>query len=61
MQKITASVPAAVGRLLLDGKIERKGLVFLEDLAADKTIFQALIDGVKKQGVTIVRREKRNA
>jgi len=58
MQKITASVPVAVGRMLLEGAIARKGLVFLEDIAADKAVFDALIAGVKKEGVVFRRRKK---
>lgn len=60
MQKITASVPVTAGRLLLDGRITRKGLVFMEELAADKAVFAALTAGVRKEGVIVRRREKKH-
>jgi len=58
MQKITASVPVTVGRMLLDGRIARKGLVFLEDIAGEKAVFNALLAGVKKEGVVLRRQEE---
>ncbi|MDD5347529.1 MAG: hypothetical protein PHT59_02835 [Candidatus Omnitrophica bacterium] len=55
MQKITASVPAVMGRLLLDGRIRQKGLLFMEELGKDDGVFDALITGVRREGIEISR------
>jgi len=55
MQKITASVPAVIGRLLLENKIKSKGILFMEELGRDKFLFNALLSGIKKEGVAVRR------
>jgi saccharopine dehydrogenase-like NADP-dependent oxidoreductase len=53
MQKITASVPAVMAKLLSDGCIGARGLLFMEDLARHAGAFSALLKGVAKEGITI--------
>lgn len=56
MQKITASVPAAVAKYILEKGLTRKGLIFMEDLAKEIPVFTAVINAVKKDGVILKRR-----
>ena len=60
MQKITASVPALVAKLLLEDKIKQSGLVFMEDLGRDKLIFDSVLSGLGKEGIAIVRNQTSN-
>ncbi len=53
MQKITASFPAAVGGLVMDGTIRQKGLLFLDELAKDDAIFDRLLRDTRKKGIKI--------
>ena len=55
MQKITASFPAAVGKLVLGGTIKQKGLLFLDELAKDDAIFDRLLKETRKKGIKISR------
>lgn len=55
MQKITASVPAVIGKFLLEGRIRKKGILFMQDLAREKSIFTGLLKEVKKEGILIRR------
>lgn len=57
MQKITASVPAVTGKLLLEGRIKEKGLLFMEELGKDKALFGALLSGIKKEGIILNRND----
>lgn len=53
MQKITASFPAAVGELVMNGMIRQKGLLFLDELAKDEAIFDRLLRETRKKGIEI--------
>ena len=55
MQKITAATPAAMAETILKGKVGRRGVVFMEDLASDEVLFRYLLKENKKAGVTITR------
>lgn len=55
MQKITASVPAAVGSLLLEGNALPGGLVFMEDAGRDARFFSGLIRAVRREKISISR------
>lgn len=56
MQKITASVPAAVAKYILEKGFTQKGLIFMEDLAKDSCIFDSVINAVRKDGIVIKKR-----
>jgi len=56
MQKITASVPAAVAKYILEHGLTQKGLIFMEDLAKDDCVFTSVVNAVKKDGVILKRR-----
>jgi lysine 6-dehydrogenase len=53
MQKITASVPAAMAKFLTEGMIGARGLLFMEDLARHEGLGTALISDVRKKGITV--------
>ncbi|MGE5308716.1 MAG: hypothetical protein ACM3OC_06505 [Deltaproteobacteria bacterium] len=53
MQKITASVPSVMARLLHEGFIGAQGLLFMEDLSVHDGLFKALIDGVRAKGIRV--------
>jgi len=53
MQKVTASVPAVMARLLTDGVVGARGLLFMEDLARHEGLFTQLIAGVRAKGITV--------
>lgn len=53
MQKITASVPSVMARLLCEGTVGARGLLFMEDLARHEGLFKALLKGIKEKGVSI--------
>jgi len=53
MQKITASFPASLGKFLLQGKIQKSGLLFVDSIAQDKQIFEALLKETIGKGVQI--------
>lgn len=55
MQKITASVPAVVGKLLLENKIRGKGVLFMEELGKDRSLFAALLRGIRQEGILLKR------
>jgi saccharopine dehydrogenase-like NADP-dependent oxidoreductase len=55
MQKITASVPAAVGFLLFKSDVLPKGLVFMEDAGRDERFFAGLIRAVRREKITVSR------
>ena len=47
MQKITAVVPAAMAGFLISGRIKKPGLLFMEDIGRDETVFKSLLSGIK--------------
>ena len=47
MQKITASAPAAMAGFLAAGRIKKAGLLFMEDIGRDETIFNNLLSAIK--------------
>jgi saccharopine dehydrogenase-like NADP-dependent oxidoreductase len=47
MQKITAAVPAAMAGFLVSGRIKKPGLLFMEDIGRDETVFKSLLSGIK--------------
>ncbi|MCX7927251.1 MAG: hypothetical protein N2606_03855 [Candidatus Omnitrophica bacterium] len=53
MQKITASVPAVVAELFLRGDINKRGLLFMEDLGQDKIFFSQLLQGVREKKIIV--------
>lgn len=55
MQKITASAPAVISKWLLEGRIPRPGLFFMEDLGKEKSNFNSLLSEIKKFGVSLKR------
>jgi saccharopine dehydrogenase-like NADP-dependent oxidoreductase len=62
MQKITASVAVSMAGIMLGEDrpaIEKCGLLFMEDLGADKEIFNMLIKRLDKYGIIIKRRKER--
>jgi len=56
MQKITALFPLNLCKTIFFKKISLKGLIFMEDLAENKVIFEGLLKGLKEKGISIVRR-----
>ena len=54
MQKITASVPAAVARLLIEGKIKDSGLLFMEELGRQRQLFAQLLKEINRE-VRVIR------
>jgi saccharopine dehydrogenase-like NADP-dependent oxidoreductase len=59
MQKITAIVPATIGICLLQGRIRRKGLVFMEDIGSDQGIFSVFERTLRNNGILMQRRKRR--
>ncbi|MDD5506669.1 MAG: hypothetical protein PHR73_07950, partial [Candidatus Omnitrophica bacterium] len=59
MQKITASVPAIVAKWIMQGRLSKSGLHFMEDLGRDKNNFNSLLLEIKKIGVILKRRTAR--
>jgi saccharopine dehydrogenase-like NADP-dependent oxidoreductase len=57
MQKITVSLPVVLARWILDGEFCQSGLVFPENLVQSEERFQALLQGVQKNGVDITIEE----
>ncbi len=55
MQKITASVPAVIAEMLLKGAVNKRGLVFMEELALDAQVFERLLSGIRAKGIIINR------
>ncbi len=55
MQKITASVPAVISRMIMAGDNFKPGLNFMEEYGRDEGIFQRLLKGVKRLGLVCTR------
>jgi lysine 6-dehydrogenase len=53
MQKITSLVPAFIIDVLLHKKIERKGLIFMEEIGKDENIFWEIINRLKKENIFV--------
>lgn len=51
MQKITASVPVVIARVVAEDKLSRRGLLFMEDLGADEELFRRVIAETAKEGI----------
>ena len=59
MQKITASVPAIAAKWIMQGRLSKGGLCFMEDLGQDKNNFNLLLLEIKKFGVILKRHTTR--
>lgn len=57
MQKVTALVPAIISGLISQNKIKNSGILFLEEMAKDKELFQEILAKLKKEGVLIKRQK----
>lgn len=53
MQKITASFPAAMAKMMFKDKIKKKGLFFVEDLAQDEFFFLEIIKLLQQNKIFI--------
>jgi lysine 6-dehydrogenase len=53
MQKITSLVPSAVLRLLLEGKINQNGLIFMEEIGGGGELFKKIINELKKNNIFV--------
>lgn len=58
MQKITASVPAVLAGWVADGTLQKRGLVFMEDLGKDTVFFSGLVAMLRARGIGITRRAR---
>lgn len=55
MQKITALTPALMAALLLTGKLEQPGLLWMERLGTDEKLFKLVISENRKRGIVLQR------
>lgn len=57
MQKITALVPAIILGFISQDKIKNSGILFVEEMAKDKELFQEILAKLKKEGILIKKEE----
>ena len=57
MQKLTASIPAGIGKFILENRLKRAGLLFMEDLGKDEVVFRELIKEVRKDRISLQRQQ----
>jgi len=56
MQKITASVPVVMARLIAEGALRQQGLFFMHELGRDPRVVHGLLAGLRAQGILCNRR-----
>lgn len=56
MQKITASVPAAVAHFLLGKHLSSQGLIFMEELGQQPSFFAGLLGCLRTEGIALTKR-----
>jgi saccharopine dehydrogenase-like NADP-dependent oxidoreductase len=56
MQKITTVTPVAVAEALLDGSIQDKGVLLMEDLGAERVLFDRVLAANRKENILIQRK-----
>ena len=57
MQKITALVPVIILGFISQDKIKNSGILFVEEIAKDKELFQEILAKLKKEGILIKKEE----
>lgn len=61
MQKVTAALPAIIGRMMAENSLNGKGLVFTEELGGDRRLFRVVLRHIKEQGIRLERADSLRA